>query len=84
LEHACPEHYGEYVHFGPTTQDVIDTGLVLQLKDAHHTFLRDIKVLGRALLSLSEQHRNTPMVGRTLALQALPITFGHKTAIWLT
>ncbi|WP_337241984.1 adenylosuccinate lyase [Proteus faecis] len=84
LEHACPEHYGEYVHFGPTTQDVIDTGLVLQLKDAHHTFLRDIKVLGRALLSLSEQHRSTPMVGRTLALQALPITFGHKTAIWLT
>lgn len=38
LEHACSEHYGEYVHFGPTTQDVIDTGLVLQLKAAHQTF----------------------------------------------
>lgn len=83
LEHACGKGFGEFVHFGPTTQDVMDTGLVLQLKMAHRTFLRDLKDLGRSLLNLSEEHRNTPMTGRTLALQALPITFGHKTAIWL-
>ncbi len=47
----------------------MDTGLVLQLKRLI-TFLRDIKILGRSLLSLSEKHRNTPMPGRTLALQA--------------
>ncbi|AWH89801.1 adenylosuccinate lyase [Limnobaculum parvum] len=83
LEHACANGFGEYVHFGPTTQDVMDTGMVLQFKMAHKIFLRDLKEIGRSLLKLSEEHRNTPMAGRTLALQALPITFGHKTAIWL-
>lgn len=83
LEHACRDGAGEFVHFGPTTQDVVDTGLVLQLQQAHHIFLRDIKQIGEILATLSERHRNTPMAGRTLALQAVPITFGHKTAIWL-
>lgn len=83
LEHACGNGFGEYVHFGPTTQDVMDTGMVLQFKMAQNIFLRDLKIIGRSLLTLSEQHRNTSMAGRTLALQAIPITFGHKTAIWL-
>lgn len=83
LERACANGFGEYVHFGPTTQDVMDTGMVLQFKLAHNIFLRDLQAIGRSLLALSEQHRNTPMAGRTLALQAIPITFGHKTAIWL-
>ncbi|WP_430831259.1 adenylosuccinate lyase [Escherichia coli] len=83
LEDACSGGFGEYVHFGPTTQDVMDTGMVLQLRMAHKIILRDIKEICRSLLELSEKHRNTPMAGRTLALQAIPITFGHKTAIWL-
>ncbi|ACR69319.1 adenylosuccinate lyase [Edwardsiella ictaluri] len=83
LEHACAKGFGEYVHFGPTTQDVMDTGMMLQFKMAHNVFLRELKSIGRALLTLSETHRNTPMAGRTLALQAIPITFGHKSAIWL-
>lgn len=83
LEHACSNGFGEYVHFGPTTQDVMDTGMVLQFKMAHKIILRDLQEIGRSLLKLSEEHRNTPMAGRTLALQAIPITFGHKTAIWL-
>lgn len=83
LEHACSNGFGEYVHFGPTTQDVMDTGMVLQFKMAHKIILRDLQDIGRSLLKLSEEHRNTPMAGRTLALQAIPITFGHKTAIWL-
>ncbi|QPR29581.1 adenylosuccinate lyase [Edwardsiella hoshinae] len=83
LERACPDGAGEYVHFGPTTQDVIDTGLILQLQQAHGVFLRDVKAIGRSLYQLSARHRATPMSGRTLALQALPITFGHKSAIWL-
>ncbi|MEF2072597.1 adenylosuccinate lyase [Consotaella aegiceratis] len=84
LEHACRNGHGEYVHFGPTTQDVVDTGLMLQLKQAHAIIKRDLKTIGQHLYRLSEEHRNTPMTGRTLALQALPITFGHKAAIWLT
>lgn len=83
LEHACANGFGEYVHFGPTTQDVMDTGTVLQFRMAHKVFLRDLRDIGRALLKLSEEHRNTPMAGRTLALQAIPVTFGHKAAIWL-
>lgn len=84
LEHACRNGHGEFVHFGPTTQDVIDTGLMLQLKEAHEIVKRDLRKIGRHLYQLSERHRSTPMTGRTLALQALPITFGHKSAIWLT
>lgn len=84
LEKACNHDHGEFVHFGATTQDVIDTGLMLQLKQAHQIIKRDIKEIGVALYNLSKEHRDTPMIGRTLALQALPITFGHKTAIWLS
>ena len=83
LEHACRNGHGEYLHFGPTTQDVIDTGLMLQLKQAHTIVLRDLKKIGQILYKLSQTHRSTPMAGRTLALQAIPITFGHKSAIWL-
>lgn len=84
LEHACCDGAGEFVHFGLTTQDVIDTGLVLQMKAAHQIILRDLKTMAASLYRLSQEHKNTPMMGRTLSLQALPVTFGFKTAIWLS
>src|SRR5262245_32537752 len=83
LQAACADGHGEYLHFGPTTQDVLDTGMVLQLKEAHALLLRDLKAVGRELYRLAEAHRETPMAGRTHGVQALPITFGHKCAIWL-
>jgi adenylosuccinate lyase len=83
LQAACAGDQGEYLHFGPTTQDVLDTGMVLQLKEAHALILRDLKHVGRELYRLAEAHRSTPMAGRTHGVQALPITFGHKCAIWL-
>ena len=83
LQAACAGGHGEYLHFGPTTQDVLDTGMVLQLKEAHALILRDLKAVGRELYRLAEAHRATPMAGRTHGVQALPITFGHKCAIWL-
>lgn len=73
----------ENLHYGATTQDVVDTGLILQLREAHAIFKRDLGVIGRELLRLSAEHRDTVMVGRTHGVQALPITFGHKCAIWL-
>lgn len=79
----CAGEHGQWVHFGPTTQDVLDTGIAIQLKQAHAFVLRDVKAIGRELARLSEQHRDTIMVGRTHGVQALPITFGHKCAIWL-
>lgn len=84
LEKICDNDYGEYVHFGVTTQDAIDSGLMLQLKEATNLIKKELKSIAKALYKLSDEHKNTPMMGRTLALQALPITFGHKTAIWLS
>ena len=83
LQAICDGDHGEYLHFGPTTQDVLDTGTMLQVKDAHAVFLHDLEDIGRELYRLAERHKNTPMAGRTHAVQALPITFGHKCAIWL-
>lgn len=84
VEKLCRDGAGEYIHFGPTTQDVLDTGTMLQMKDAHAIFLRDIRAIGRALAKLAEAHRATPMAGRSHGVQALPITFGHKAAVWLS
>jgi adenylosuccinate lyase len=84
VEALCKDGLGEYIHFGPTTQDVLDTGTMLQMKDAHAVYLRDMKAVGKALAKLCEAHRDTPMVGRSHGVQALPITFGHKAAIWLS
>nr|WP_315083168.1 adenylosuccinate lyase [uncultured Campylobacter sp.] len=84
LEKACENGLGEFVHFGVTTQDIIDTGLVLQFKEGLGLIKKDLKDIAKALLKLTKDHKNTPMMGRTLSLQALPITFGHKSAIWLS
>jgi adenylosuccinate lyase len=82
LEEQLGEH-GEWLHYGVTTQDVIDTGMVLQIKEAHAIYLRDIGIVGRELVRLARKHRDAIMVGRTHGVHALPITFGHKCAIWL-
>jgi adenylosuccinate lyase len=83
LQAICHDGHGEYLHFGPTTQDVLDTGTMLQMREAHEVFVRDLKDIGRELFRLAETYKDTPMAGRTHAVQALPITFGHKCAIWL-
>ena len=84
VEKLCRDGHGEYIHFGPTTQDVLDTGTMLQIKDAHAIYLRDMKAIGKALYQLADAHKSTPMAGRSHGVQALPITFGHKAAIWLS
>lgn len=84
VQDLCKGELGEYIHFGPTTQDVLDTASMLQIRDAHAIYLRDMKAIGRALTRLAREHRDTPMVGRSHGVQALPITFGHKAAIWLS
>lgn len=83
LQARCAREHGEWVHFGATTQDVVDTGVALQLKEFHAVVLRDMKAVGTELARLARAHRDTPMAGRTHGVQALPITFGHKCAIWL-
>ena len=73
----------KFVHWGATSHDVIDTALVLQMRDAFDEFDTELRKLSDALVTKIKQHRNTIMVGRTLLQQALPITLGFKMAGWL-
>lgn len=82
LRRACADGHGEYVHYGATTQDVLDTGLILALKETLRIVLRDLLRLESVCLDLAVQHRSTPMAARTHGQQALPTTFGLKVAIW--
>ncbi len=72
-----------YVHFGVTSQDVVDTGLVLRLRDAVAVLRRRSRKLIKSLIKQAEQHRATVMIGRTRSQQAVPTTFGLKAAGWL-
>jgi 3-carboxy-cis,cis-muconate cycloisomerase len=74
---------GRYVHWGATTQDIMDTAVSLQVRDALDIIDGDIRSLRAILADLARKHRDTPMAGRTHLQQALPITFGYKAAIWL-
>ncbi|MGE3272452.1 MAG: 3-carboxy-cis,cis-muconate cycloisomerase [Chloroflexota bacterium] len=74
---------GRYVHWGATSQDVIDTALMLQMRDGLQILADDLLKIAAGAASLAEQHRQTPMAGRTLLQQALPITFGLRAARWL-
>ena len=83
LRRACRNGHGEYVHYGATTQDVLDTGQILSLQQILKILYRDLLALEEICLKLAEEHRATPMVARTHGQQALPITFGLKVAGWL-
>ncbi len=86
LVHQLVEQCGEagrYVHWGATTQDIMDTAVVLQVREGLRIVEDDIGELRRILADLATRHRDTPMAGRTHLQQALPVTFGYKAAIWL-
>ena len=83
LGQAVPEEARGFVHWGATTQDIMDTAVVLQLRDALALVEADIAVIRAELARLARLHRDTPMPGRTHLQHALPVTFGQKAAIWL-
>lgn len=72
------------IHLGATSQDIIDTATVLQIRDATAIMRHDLVAAGEAAAELAREHRLTPMLGRTLLQQAVPITFGLKAAGWLS
>src|SRR5215831_6059322 len=72
-----------FVHWGATSQDVIDTGCVLQLRQALQLIARDLDGLARSFATLAQKHRSTLIAGRTWMQQALPTTLGLKLAGWL-
>jgi adenylosuccinate lyase len=83
LATACDGNAGEYVHWGATTQDIMDTGMVLQLRDAYEVIHRDLRKILEILVNLARTYKLTPMAGRTHGQHALPITFGYKVAVWI-
>jgi len=82
LGRMCGEA-GRYIHWGATTQDIMDTATVLQLRAAFDLVATDLAELRAILAGLARRYRDTPMAGRTHLQQALPVTFGYKVAIWL-
>ena len=87
LVHQLSEAAGEggrFVHWGATTQDIMDTGNVLQIRAALSIVARDLREIGNILADMAKKYRDTPMAGRTHLQQALPVTFGYKAAVWLS
>jgi len=83
MKKVCRGDAAEYIHWGATTQDIVDTGTVLQVKDALQIIQARYVELCTHLEALARKHRDLTMVARSHGQQALPITFGFKAAVWL-
>ena len=77
----CGEE-GEYYHLGTTTQDILDTGLTLLIKESYAILVEQMRSLQDAMIRLADRHKHTIMAGRSQGQQGIPITFGFKVAIW--
>jgi 3-carboxy-cis,cis-muconate cycloisomerase len=84
LRNAAGEEAAPFVHWGVTSQDIVDTAFVLQARDLADAFAARIAALTETLMVLADRHRATIMVARTRSQQALPTTFGLKVAGWLS
>jgi adenylosuccinate lyase len=71
-----------WLHFGLTSSDVLDTAQAIQMREALGLIIRDVGVLMEAVRERAEEHRRTPMIGRTHGVHAEPMTFGLKLALW--
>src|SRR5688500_5734546 len=71
-----------WLHFGLTSSDVVDTAQALQMREACDLIVRDIASAMEAVRRRAEEHRHTPMIGRTHGVHAEPMTLGVKLALW--
>lgn len=76
--------HAEHVHYGATSQDILDTAMMLVTKRALEPLGGDLLAVRASLAELAAEHRLTPMIGRTLMQQAMPTTFGLKAASWFS
>ena len=79
----CADGLGEWCHWGATTQDITDTAAIMQIRAALELVEKDMEATAAALAELSRRYRDTPMAGRSNLQQAVPLTFGFKTAALL-
>jgi 3-carboxy-cis,cis-muconate cycloisomerase len=82
VQARLPKKLERSFHKGATTQDIVDTALVLQMRDALALIADDLTAVVAALATLARRHRATPCVGRTYGQHAAPVTFGYKAAVW--
>ena len=81
---AVAEHVGpsaRWLHFGLTSSDVVDTAQGIQMREATDLLIKDVEALLEAVRARAEEHRRTPMIGRTHGVHAEPMTFGLKLAL---
>lgn len=80
INQLCRDKLGEFVHWGATTQDITDTATVMQIREGLDIVDEELTAISAALVSLSKRYRDTPVIGRSNLQQAIPVTFGFKTA----
>lgn len=78
----CDSDAGEYVHWGATTQDILDTGTTLQLREAYDLLMKEFERLYAVVADKAYEYKDQIMIGRTNGQQALPITLGYKISVW--
>jgi len=83
LRERLGESARPHVHVGATSQDILDTALMLMAQRALRPLLDDAAACARAAAGLADRHRATAMIGRTLLAQAVATTFGLRAAVWL-
>ncbi len=83
LEEMVGPQAGEHLHWGATTQDIMDTAVALQLQDLHRMVAALLAQMGALLAKRVRTYESTPMAGRTHGQQAVPITLGFKFGVWL-
>jgi 3-carboxy-cis,cis-muconate cycloisomerase len=83
LDRVCDGDAGGYVHWGATTQNVTQTGQLLQVRRAHAIFLRQLATILTTLADLAERTKDVLLPGRTHGQHAVPATFGFKVAVWI-
>ena len=82
FERICGKEAGEWIHWGATTQDIMDTAVVLQIKDAQTIIEEHVKTLLRLSLKHAVENRDVVAAGRTHGQHAVPITLGYTIAVW--
>lgn len=83
LQRVCANGHGEFVHYGAATQDIEDTGLTLEMKDAYTIVLRDLIKTEALLIRLAEKYQRLTCMGRAHVQHGSPITLGLKFAVML-
>ncbi|KIX03014.1 3-carboxy-cis,cis-muconate cycloisomerase [Rhinocladiella mackenziei CBS 650.93] len=84
LVEKTPPDTAKYIHWGATTQDIMDNAAMLQMRDGLQIVKHHLNELTAILRHLSQKYRDTPMAGRTHLQHALPATFGYKCAVYLS